>query len=170
MEHATACSSGRLGAPAPLRPCRPSAQQLFLAGRRYARQERSQAVVQSSMGIGFHQQSSGLVLPNQQLETGPDYGLSVKQMQVLGLTNDGSFATARLPEVKAVSAGQPAECRMLVPARLLGWYISPIRTRLIAKWSGGLLGLRRVKNSCGRRSGAPRSSHAASSSRLQPWP
>lgn len=104
MEHATACSSGRLGASAALRPCRPSAQQLFLAGRRHARQQRSQAVVQSSLGIGFHQQSSGLVLPSQQLETGPDYGLSVKQMQVLGLTSDGSFATARLPEVKAVSA------------------------------------------------------------------
>lgn len=101
MEHATACSSGRLGASAPLRPCRPSAQQLFLAGRRHARQERPQTAVQSAMGIGFHQQSSGLVLPSQQLEAGPDYGLSVKQMQVLGLTNDGSFATARLPEVKA---------------------------------------------------------------------
>ena len=113
MEHATACSSGRLGASAPLRPCRPSAQQLFLAGRRHARQERPQTAVQSAMGIGFHQQSSGLVLPSQQLEAGPDYGLSVKQMQVLGLTNDGSFATARLPEVKAVSA---SAARLLLPA------------------------------------------------------
>lgn len=37
----------------------------------------------------------------------PDYGLSVKQMQVLGLTNDAAAYAARLPEVRAVSVARP---------------------------------------------------------------
>jgi hypothetical protein len=54
------------------------------------------------MGIGFKTGREGLSLPsdNDLLVPGPDYGLSVKQMQVLGLTND---AMTKIPEIKAVS-------------------------------------------------------------------
>lgn len=88
-----------------LRPAaRPSSAALLLASRRQARSARRQQAALASMGLGFHpepvQRSQELLLPDT-----PDYGLSVKQMQVLGLTNDGSFATAR-PEVKAVSGGR----------------------------------------------------------------
>lgn len=67
--------------------------------RRPARAQRRQQAAMASMGIGFHDlhtPSQQLVLPD-----GPDYGLSVKQMQVLGLTSDNSFG-AKLPEVRAV--------------------------------------------------------------------
>lgn len=54
------------------------------------------------MGIGFKTGREGLSLPsdNDLLVPCPDYGLSVKQMQVLGLTND---AMTKIPEIKAVS-------------------------------------------------------------------
>jgi hypothetical protein len=54
------------------------------------------------MGIGFHDLSAPPAPAGDLLLPGPDYGLSVKQMQVLGLTRDASFG-ARLPEVRAVS-------------------------------------------------------------------
>lgn len=108
---ATACTSGRLGASAaPLRACRPSAQ-LFLASRRQQRQLRRQQAAMASMGISFTEDYDHLRVPSspELVLPGHDYGLSVKQMQVLGLTNDNSFA-AQLPEVKAVraAAGLPA--------------------------------------------------------------
>ncbi|KAI3423992.1 hypothetical protein D9Q98_009825 [Chlorella vulgaris] len=54
------------------------------------------------MGIGFHDLSAPPAPAGDLLLPGPDYGLSVKQMQVLGLTRDASFG-ARLPEVRAES-------------------------------------------------------------------
>ena len=60
------------------------------------------------MGIGFKTGREGLSLPsdNDLLLPGPDYGLSVKQMQVLGLTND---AMTKIPEIKAVSERTTSE-------------------------------------------------------------
>ena len=104
---AAACTSGRPAVS--LRSCRPS-EQAFLASRRQQRAVRRQQAALAGMGISFTEDfdhlrappSPELVLPGQ------DYGLSVKQMQVLGLTsNDTSFA-ARLPEVRAVSAAAAA--------------------------------------------------------------
>jgi hypothetical protein len=71
----------------------------LVLSRRMERAQRRQQAAMASMGIGFHDlhaPSKELVLPD-----GPDYGLSVKQMQVLGLTSDNSFS-AKLPEVRAV--------------------------------------------------------------------
>ena len=103
MQASSCCSSGRPAVqPATALPsCRPSTKALLVC-RRHARQaRRQQGALASSMGIGFHPVGSpqplaadDLVLP------GLDYGLSVQQMQVLGLTNDA----AKLPEVRAVSA------------------------------------------------------------------
>jgi hypothetical protein len=99
-----ASCSGRLsGAQQVFRASKPSTQQLLATGsRRNARAERRQQTAVASMGIGFHDvhspPSGELLLPDS-----PDYGLTVKQMQVLGLTNADSFAS-KLPEVKAVSA------------------------------------------------------------------
>ncbi len=58
-------------------------------------------LVAAGMGIGFTQpdfrveRESELLVPES-----PDYGLSVKQMQVLGLTSE---AWTKVPEVSAVS-------------------------------------------------------------------
>lgn len=99
---ATACFSGRTAlapAPAQCRSHRPAARPL-------PRRARGALRVAAAMGIGFHG-DSGLAAPQQDLwlPEQPDYGLTVKQMQVLGLTNDGSWA-AKMPEVKAVSVGR----------------------------------------------------------------
>lgn len=54
------------------------------------------------MGIGFtHDLDSGLAVPSKTvLEAKPDFGLTAKQMQILGLSNDGM---TKLPQVDAVS-------------------------------------------------------------------
>ena len=104
---AVACTSGRLGA-APALP-RQCAQPALARARPAARARRGAQAVVASMGLGFHVGQpgpSGLVAPQepQLLLPEHDYGLSVKQMQVLGLTDDATGFGARLPEVKAVSA------------------------------------------------------------------
>jgi hypothetical protein len=128
---AAACTSGRPASS--LRSCRPS-EQVFLASQRQQRAVRRQQAALAGMGISFTEDfdhlrappSPELVLP------GHDYGLSVKQMQVLGLTsNDTSFA-ARLPEVRAVSAFRRRRpllfCLLLLPQLKLmlgrcSWYL-----------------------------------------------
>jgi hypothetical protein len=87
------------------------------------------------MGIGFKTGREGLSPPsdNDLLVPGPDYGLSVKQMQVLGLTND---AMTKIPEIKAVSEerhrgdvcveerkGEVPACTWLTPCLYLYKYI-----------------------------------------------
>lgn len=69
------------------------------------RQER--LACSSSMGIGFTQDdSSHLVTPSKELvTTNAEFGLTAKQMQMLGLTNDSWM---NLPEIDAVS--YPACC------------------------------------------------------------
>lgn len=70
-------------------------------GKSQLRAVRRSQVCTASMGIGFTQESSGLALPSKRLlETSPEYGLTAKQMQVLGLSNE---AMTKLPEVEAVS-------------------------------------------------------------------
>lgn len=71
---------------------------LFLRRRRVAEHHRCQA----SMGIGFtSDESSGLKVPSKNIvDVRPEYGLSVKQMQVLGLSPE---SMTKLPEVDAVS-------------------------------------------------------------------
>ncbi|PRW32599.1 ATP-dependent Clp protease proteolytic subunit-related chloroplastic [Chlorella sorokiniana] len=105
---AAACTSGRLGAGAALahRCQRPSAQAALATARQLRRARRGAQAVVASMGLGFHvgqPAPSGLVAPQepQLLLPEHDYGLSVKQMQVLGLGNDATGFGARLPEVKA---------------------------------------------------------------------
>ncbi len=112
---AAACTSGRLGAaPALAHRCqRPSAQAALATARQLRRSRRGAQQVVASMGLGFHvgqPTPSGLVAPQepQLLLPEHDYGLSVKQMQVLGLTNEATGFGARLPEVKAVSAAAAA--------------------------------------------------------------
>lgn len=112
---ATACTSGRLGAgPALAHRCqRPSAQAALATARQLRRARRGAQAVVASMGLGFHvgqASPAGLVAPQepQLLLPEHDYGLSVKQMQVLGLGNDATGFGARLPEVKAVSAAAAA--------------------------------------------------------------
>ena len=75
-----------------------------LAGRQQTRRGRAQhQPCTAGMGIGFTEEypaagpASGLVVPS------PEYGLTVKQMQVLGLTNDGM---TKLPAVSAVRGGR----------------------------------------------------------------
>lgn len=69
------------------------------------RVQRRQQVCRASMGIGFTEDSStGLVLPkdsNPMREYEPEYGLSVGQMKVLGLSSNDTMN--KLPEVEAVS-------------------------------------------------------------------
>ena len=104
---AVACTSGRPAVS--LRSCRPS-EQAFLASQRQQRATRRQQSALGGLGISFTEDydhlrappSPELVLP------GNDYGLSVKQMQVLGLTNNDNSFAARLPEVRAVSAAAAA--------------------------------------------------------------
>ena len=78
-----------------------SCSQLFGRPRRSQRQGSRgvQRLVAAGMGIGFTQPDfrveSELLVPES-----PDYGLSVKQMQVLGLTSE---AWTKVPEVSAVS-------------------------------------------------------------------
>eukprot|EP00887_Chlorella_sp_A99_P005091 scaffold25.g5091.t1 len=91
--------SGRTvhGLQASVRPPRPSLQ--FRAGKRQARAARQR--IEASMGIGFVEQGD-LAVPSQRLEVPQhDYGLSVAQMRVLGLTNEA--VAARLPAVRAES-------------------------------------------------------------------
>ena len=124
VQAAAACTSGRLHQAggqqqAMLRQAgRPSAQQQLLATRHQRRAARGAEATMASMGLGFHhglgqqqQQDSGLLVPDSDLVLpGHDYGLSVKQMQVLGLTNDATSFGAKLPEVRAVSAGSLWVC------------------------------------------------------------
>ena len=125
---ASACTSGRLGAGPALAPrCqRPSAQAALATARQLRRARRGAQAVVASMGLGFHvgqPAPAGLVAPQepQLLLPEHDYGLSVKQMQVLGLGNDANGFGSRLPEVKAVSAAAARSCRRclasLQPAR-----------------------------------------------------
>ena len=69
------------------------------------RVQRRQQVCRASMGIGFTQDSNtGLVLPkktNPMKEYEPEYGLTVGQMKVLGLSSNDTMN--KLPEVEAVS-------------------------------------------------------------------
>ena len=135
---AAACSSGRMGGSQQLsRPCRPSAQ-LFRSGRRQARVARRQQAALASMGIGFTSDlatppSGELLLPG-----GPDYGLSVKQMQVLGLTHDASFG-AKLPEVRAVSEAGGVAGVLQRPARAATWACCDCcRCMALLAWRGAV--------------------------------
>jgi hypothetical protein len=69
------------------------------------RVQRRQQVCTASMGIGFTKDiSTGLVLPehsNPMKEYEPEYGLTVGQMKVLGLSSNDTMN--KLPEVEAVS-------------------------------------------------------------------
>ena len=99
MSHA--CTSGRLGFPAGAAiVSRPSERSLLMARRQHKMERRQQGCV-AGMGIGFTSDNA-LAVPSQELlmPNTPDYGLSAKQMQVLGLTNQP--IGARLPEVDAV--------------------------------------------------------------------
>lgn len=60
---------------------------------------RTEVCCSASMGIGFKTGHEGLAVPSKELVV-PEYGLSLDQMRILGLTNDTSFM--KLPEVKAV--------------------------------------------------------------------
>ena len=70
-----------------------------------ARAPRRGLVCTSGMGIGFtHSEISGLAVPSRaRVEPNPEFGLTAKQMQVLGMGNE---AMTKLPEVEAVSLGE----------------------------------------------------------------
>lgn len=92
-------ASQQLGAPGSARRVLP------LAAARPRRDHRRRPLARS-LTLPHHPSQSGLALPQQPeliLPSQHDYGLSVKQMQVLGLTSDQEAFAARLPEVKAVS-------------------------------------------------------------------
>ena len=95
MERAS--TSGRLGLATHLG----GKTNVLLPARRQTREQRQ--LCRAGMGIGFHPQDSGLVLPpsfKAELEVQPEFGLTVAQMRVLGLSNE---AMAKLPTVEAVS-------------------------------------------------------------------
>lgn len=67
--------------------------------RALQRVQRRQQVCRAAMGIGFTEDSSGLALPSKSLvDVQPEYGLTVSQMRVLGLSNE---AMTKLPTVEA---------------------------------------------------------------------
>lgn len=69
--------------------------------RALQRSQRRQQVCRASMGIGFTEDTSGLAVPSKALvDVQPEYGLTVSQMRVLGLSNE---AMTKLPTVEAVS-------------------------------------------------------------------
>jgi hypothetical protein len=96
--------SGRLAQPCGLCSENNSIRTL-LQSKASHRVQRRQQVCRASMGIGFTQDSStGLVLPkhaNPMKEYEPEYGLTVGQMKVLGLSSNDTMN--KLPEVEAVS-------------------------------------------------------------------
>lgn len=102
MEGSLGCAPTTSGRMAPLRAPRPACSAF---SRRARQQRRQQHAVAASMGIGFTEDfepqlatpSRELVLPDS-----PEFGLTAKQMGLLGLTNT---SMAQLPEVKAVSGG-----------------------------------------------------------------
>ena len=80
--------------------------------RAVQRVQRRQQVCRASMGIGFHEHSSGLAVPSKALlDAEAEYGLTVSQMRVLGLTNE---AMTKLPSVEAVSVGFAAVGLLLI--------------------------------------------------------
>jgi hypothetical protein len=95
--------SGRLAQSTGLCSEKYSARTL-LQSKALHRVQRRQQVCRASMGIGFTQDSStGLVLPkhaNPMKEYEPEYGLTVGQMKVLGLSSNDTMN--KLPEVEAV--------------------------------------------------------------------
>ena len=102
-------------------------------GRVFKRQRvQKQQQCHASMGISFTEDfqtaqspagSRGELL----LPSSPEFGLSVKQMGLLGLTNQG---VAQLPEVKAVRGRAPA-----VRVMLLGCARKATPARLFYYWS-----------------------------------
>ena len=95
--------SGRLSQSSGLCPEKTSVRTL-LQSKALHRVQRRQQVCRASMGIGFTQDSnSGLVLPkhaNPMKEYEPEYGLTVGQMKVLGLSSNDTMN--KLPSVEAV--------------------------------------------------------------------
>jgi hypothetical protein len=74
----------------------------FQNRRRQQRRMKEQRRCMAAMGIGFTVDSdSGLALPEKKNVVSAEYGLTIKQMQVLGLTNDDG---ARPPPIEAVSS------------------------------------------------------------------